>query len=84
MEFYGPRLQRLEDCHVRDHDIEMTAAEALEAIIIHRECLPSDCSRQVEATRIIGVEVDQYVDDAKVIPLRTRHFKVVGYGSGDP
>ncbi|WP_327138779.1 hypothetical protein [Nocardia sp. NBC_01327] len=84
MEFYGPRLERLEDCHVRDGDIEMTAAEALEAMIIHRECTPSECSRQVEATRIIGMDVDPYVDDRKVIPFETRHFKVVSHVRSDP
>lgn len=60
MEIYGPRLDRLEDCHIRDNDIEMTPAEALEAMVIHRDCFPDQCARQAEASRIITVEDDKY------------------------
>ncbi|WP_330182439.1 hypothetical protein OHB26_01520 [Nocardia sp. NBC_01503] len=78
MEFYGPRLERLEDCDVRDDDIEMNAAEALEALILHRDCHAAVCPRQQAATRIIGIEKDRYAEPSNVIPLPTRHFKVVG------
>ncbi|MRH93194.1 hypothetical protein GFY24_38240 [Nocardia sp. SYP-A9097] len=81
MEFYGPRL---EDCDVRDDDIEMNAAEALEAMILHRDCHPAVCTRQQAATRIICVEKDRYAEPSNVIPLHTRNFKVVGHVSCDP
>ncbi|MFB7724673.1 hypothetical protein [Nocardia sp. NPDC056100] len=66
MEFYGPRLERLEDCHVRDDDIAMNAAEALEASIIHRDCDPVFCARRMEAGRIVSVEVDRYAERSNI------------------
>lgn len=69
MEFYGPRLERLEDCDVRDDDIEMNAAEALEALILHRDCHAAVCPRQQAATRIIGIEKDRYAEPSNVIPF---------------
>ncbi|MBL1080189.1 hypothetical protein JK358_37920 [Nocardia sp. 2] len=73
MEFYGPRLDRLEDCHVCPNDIEMTQAEALEAMIIHRDCHPVTCSRQLEAARMVGVENDKYAVTSNVIPFPIAH-----------
>ncbi|WP_327146976.1 hypothetical protein [Nocardia sp. NBC_01327] len=84
MEFYGPRLKRLEDCDVRDDDIEMNAAEALEAMIIHRDCHPAVCIRQQVAARTVGIEKDPYAERSNVIPFPTRNFKVVGHVTRDP
>ncbi|WP_405490203.1 hypothetical protein [Nocardia sp. NBC_00511] len=86
MEFYGPRLARLEDCHIRDNDIEMTAAEALEAMVIHRDCCPDQCSRQAAASRIITVEDDKYEgrDRSNVILFPTRAFRMVDDVGCDP
>lgn len=84
MEIYGPRLDRLEDCHVRNDDITMNATEALEASIIHRDCDPVFCARGVEANRIVGLEADRYAERSNVHPLPTRYFRQVGDIVRDP
>ncbi|MGW4246518.1 hypothetical protein [Nocardia sp. NPDC004722] len=84
MELYGPRMERLEDCRVRPNDIEMNPAEALEAMILHRDCEPMQCSRQQEAARIIGLESDEHPERSNVIPFPVQRLRVVGDVTCDP
>ncbi|MFI1919322.1 hypothetical protein [Nocardia sp. NPDC020380] len=78
MELYGPRMNRLEDCDVRPNDIVMGPAEALEAMILHRDCHPTQCSRQQEAARIVGIEFGKDAEQSNVIPFPIQRLRVVG------
>ncbi|MRH89304.1 hypothetical protein GFY24_17925 [Nocardia sp. SYP-A9097] len=84
MEFDGPRSERLEDCHIRNDDVGMNPAEALEAWIIHRDCDPVFCARRLESRRIIEVDADKYVERSNVHPLPTRYFRDVSHVACDP
>ncbi len=73
MEIFGPRLKRLEDCHIRDDsDISMNAAEALEVMFIHRDCDSVFCARKVAAARMIGLDADKYAEPSNVRALPPR------------
>lgn len=84
MELYGPRMERLEDCHVRPNDIEMSPAEALEAMILHRDCHPMQCSRQQEAARIISIESDMYHERSNVILFPVQRLRGISDVTYDP
>ncbi|WP_067572540.1 hypothetical protein [Nocardia acidivorans] len=84
MEIFGTPSDRLEDCHVRNDDATMNAAEALEASIIHRDCDPVFCARRWEANRIVGLEADTYAERSNVHPLPTRYLTEVRSITRDP
>ncbi|MRH91503.1 hypothetical protein GFY24_29370 [Nocardia sp. SYP-A9097] len=84
MEINRTRSESLEDCHVRDDDITMNVAEALEASIIHRDCDPVFCARRLEANRIVRFEADKYAERSNVHPLPTRYFREVSDVVRDP
>ncbi|MFI1920151.1 hypothetical protein [Nocardia sp. NPDC020380] len=69
MDLPESRIERLEDCDVRDTDIEMDPAEALEAIIWHRDCDPVECERVMLASKLIPVDPGEDHDLARVISI---------------
>ncbi|MFJ9744063.1 hypothetical protein [Streptomyces sp. NPDC101166] len=57
---------RLEDCDVGDDEPTMNSAEAMESIVLHRDCLTALCERKMAASQIIRVASERG-QSAKVI-----------------
>ncbi|MGW4354863.1 hypothetical protein ACWELJ_22540 [Nocardia sp. NPDC004582] len=61
---------RLEDCDVGDDEPAMSAAEAMESLVLHRDCLTALCERKMAASQII-----------RVAPERLRSAQVIQFPS---
>lgn len=61
---------RLENCDVADDEPTMNSTEAMESLVLHRDCLIALCERRMAASQIIRIASEQ-LHSAKVIRLPT-------------
>ncbi|WP_433593615.1 hypothetical protein [Nocardia sp. CA-145437] len=59
---------RLEDCDVGDDEPTMNSTEAMESLVLHRDCLTALCERKMAASQVIRVAPERR-KSAKVIPF---------------
>ncbi|MEU1428568.1 hypothetical protein ABZ412_15980 [Nocardia sp. NPDC005746] len=61
---------RLESCDVPDTEPPMTPTEAMESLVLHRDCLTALCERKLAATQTVRISPGRH-STAKVIRFPT-------------